>query len=77
MRESFDDYETCEVTDGSSAIHPHHLGLLMLRDISSTGHFAHAKHCVINEFDTDYLLSADDVMDNIRQLDQNIEEQLP
>jgi hypothetical protein len=40
MREAFDNYnETCEIIDGSAAIHPHNMGLLMLRGISSTGHF--------------------------------------
>jgi hypothetical protein len=35
MRQSFDDYnETCQMIDGSAAIHPHNLGLLMLRGIS-------------------------------------------
>jgi hypothetical protein len=44
MRQTFDDYnKTCEMIDGSAAIHPHHLGLLMLRGISSTGPFGQAK----------------------------------
>jgi hypothetical protein len=47
----------------SAATHPHHLGLLMLRGISSTGPFVKAKQCVINSIDTNYLLSADEVMD--------------
>jgi hypothetical protein len=34
MRHTFDEYnETCEIIDGSAAMHPHHLGLLMLRGI--------------------------------------------
>jgi hypothetical protein len=34
MRQTFDDYnETCQMVDGSVAIHPHNLGLLMLRGI--------------------------------------------
>jgi hypothetical protein len=37
MRHIFDDYnETCEIMDGSAAIHPYNL---MLGGISSTGHF--------------------------------------
>jgi hypothetical protein len=53
MRHTYDGYnETCEILDGLAAIHPHHLGLLMLRGISSTGHFGLAKQCVINAFDT-------------------------
>jgi hypothetical protein len=51
--------------DGYAAIHPHTVGLLMLRGISNTGHFGQAKHCVINALDTNYLLSADEVMANI------------
>jgi hypothetical protein len=63
MRQTFDDYnETCQMVDGSTAIHPHNLGLLMLRGISSRGPHGQAKHCVINAFDTDCLLSADEVM---------------
>jgi hypothetical protein len=43
MRKTFDDYnETCEMIDGYVAIHPHNLGLLMLRGISSTGNFGWA-----------------------------------
>jgi hypothetical protein len=69
MRQTFDDYnETCEMIDGYAAIHPHNLGLLMLRGISSTGQFGKAKQCVINAFDTNYLLSADEVMANILHL---------
>jgi hypothetical protein len=38
MRQSFDDYnETCQTIDGSAAIHPHNMGLLMLRGISRIG----------------------------------------
>jgi hypothetical protein len=34
MRQAFDDYnETCQMVDGSAAIHLHNLGLLMLRGI--------------------------------------------
>jgi hypothetical protein len=34
----------------------------MLRGISSTGPFGQAKRCVINVFDTNYMLPVDDVM---------------
>jgi hypothetical protein len=35
-RQTFDDYnETCHMIDGSAAIQPHNLGLLMLRGISN------------------------------------------
>jgi hypothetical protein len=63
--------------DGFAAVHPHNLGLLMLRGISTTGHFGKAKQCVINAIDTNYLLSADEVMANILHLAQNMDEELP
>jgi hypothetical protein len=62
MRQSFDDYnETCQMIDGSAAIHPHKMGLLMLRGISSSCQYGQAKLCAIHACDTDYLLSADEV----------------
>ena len=40
MWQSFDDYnETCQMIDGSPAIHPHNLCLLMLKGISSSGQY--------------------------------------
>jgi hypothetical protein len=53
------------------------MGLLMMRGIFSTGHFGQAKQCVINTVDTNYLLSADEVMDNILYLAQTMNEELP
>jgi hypothetical protein len=77
MRQTLDDYnETSEMIDGSSAIHPHNMGLLMMRGISSTSHYGHAKHCVINGFDTNYLMSVDEKMAIILHLAQNIDEEL-
>jgi hypothetical protein len=76
MRQMFDDYnETCQLIDGSADIHSHNLGLLMLRGISRTGPFGQAKQCVINAFDTDYLMSADKVMANILHLAHNMDEE--
>jgi hypothetical protein len=76
MRQSFDDYnETCHMIDGSAAIHPHNLGLLMLRGISITGPCGQAKQCVNNAFDTDYLLSVDEVMAIILHLAHNMDEE--
>jgi hypothetical protein len=76
MRQTFDDYnESCLMVDGSAAIHPHNLGLLMLRRTSSTGPFGQAKQCVINASDTDYLLSADEVMATILHMAHNIDEE--
>jgi hypothetical protein len=75
MRQTFDEYnEPCEMINGSAAIHRHNLGLLMLRGISITGHFGHAKQCVINAFDTNYFLPADEVMANILHLAENMDE---
>jgi hypothetical protein len=69
MRQTFDDYnEIYEIIDGSTAIHPHHLGLFMLRGISCNGPFSQAKQCVINALDNNYLLSTDEVMANILHL---------
>jgi hypothetical protein len=77
MRHAVDDYnETSQLIDGSADIHPHNLGLLMLRVISSTGPFGQAKQCVINAFDTDYLLSADEVMANILHPAHNMDEEV-
>jgi hypothetical protein len=76
MRQTFDVYnENCPLIDGSVAIHPHNFGLLMLRGISNTGPFGQAKQCVINAFDTDFMLYVDEVMANILQLAHNVDEE--
>jgi hypothetical protein len=54
---------------------PYNLNLLMLRGISSTSPFGQANQCVINSFDTDYLMSADEVMANILHLAHNMDEE--
>jgi hypothetical protein len=78
MRQNFYDYnKTCEMIDGFAPINPHNLGLLMLRGISTTCHFGHAKQYVINAFDTNYLLSAEEVMVNILHLAQNMDDDAP
>jgi hypothetical protein len=75
IRQTFGDYnETCQMVYGSAAIHPHNLGLLMLRGISSSGPHGQAKQCVINAFDTNYLLSADEVMASILHLAHNMDD---
>jgi hypothetical protein len=77
LRQTFDDYnETRELIDGSAAIHPHNPGLLILRSISSNGPSGQAKHCVINAFDTNYLVSADKVMVYILHLARNMDDDL-
>jgi hypothetical protein len=73
MRQTFDDYiDACELIDGSAAIHPHNLGLLMLRGIYSNGPFGQTKQCVIDAFDTNYLMSADEMMAIILYPAQNM-----
>jgi hypothetical protein len=62
--------------DGSAAIHPHNLGQLMMRGVSSNGPFGHAKQCVIDAFDTNYLMSAVEVMASILHLVQNMDEEV-
>jgi hypothetical protein len=77
MRRTFDDYnETFEMINGSSPVHPYIFGLLVLRGISNTGHFAHAKQCVVDAFDTNHLMSADEVMAIILHMAQNMDEEL-
>jgi hypothetical protein len=76
-RQTFDDYnETCELIDEYSTIHPHNMGMIMLRGISSNGPFGQAKQCVINAFDTNYLMSADEVMTIILHVANNMEEEV-
>jgi hypothetical protein len=48
----------------------------MLHGISSTGLFSQAKQCVINAFDTNCMLSADEVMANILHMAQNMDEEV-
>jgi hypothetical protein len=46
----------------------------MLRGIFNTGPFGHAKQCVMNAFDTDYMLSANELMANILHVAHNTDE---
>jgi hypothetical protein len=46
----------------------------MLRGISSSGPHGQAKQCVINAFDTYYLLSADEVMASILHIAHNMDD---
>jgi hypothetical protein len=69
----FQHIETCEMIGVSVVIHPHHLGLLMLPDIFCTGQFGQAGHFVINAFNTNYLMSADEEMTGILHPAQNME----
>jgi hypothetical protein len=75
MRQTFDNYnEIIEMIDGYAAILRHSVGLLMIRGISNTGHFGMAKQCVVNAFDTSYLLSADEAMARILHRAHNMDE---
>jgi hypothetical protein len=49
----------------------------MLRGVSSNGPFGEANQRVIDAFDTNYLLSADEVTANIPHLAHNMEGELP
>jgi hypothetical protein len=76
MRQTFDGYnEACHLIDGSAAIHPHSLGLLILRGISSTCPLGQAKQCVMNAVNTDYMTYADEVMASILHLAHNMDEE--
>jgi hypothetical protein len=48
----------------------------MLRGISSNGPFRHVKQCIINAFDTNYLLSAKVVLANRLHVAQNMDDDL-
>jgi hypothetical protein len=47
--------------------------MVMIRGLSSVGHYSHAKQCVINAFDTDFILSADRVMGSIIHQARNLD----
>jgi hypothetical protein len=46
----------------------------MIRGLSTVGQYGQEKQCVINAFDTDFILSADRVMESIIHLAQNLDE---
>jgi hypothetical protein len=48
----------------------------VLRGISNTDPFGQAKQCVINAFNTDYLMPADEVMANIPHLAHNMDDEV-
>jgi hypothetical protein len=77
MRQTFDDFnETCQLIDGSAAIHPQNLGFLLLRGISSTGPLGQTNQCVINAFDTAFIFSVDEVIASILHLAHNMDEKV-
>jgi hypothetical protein len=69
VKQHFDELNEClQLKDGSVVIHPHVLAVVMIRGLSNVGQYGQAKQCVINAFDTDFILSADRVMgSNIHQ----------
>jgi hypothetical protein len=48
------------------------LDVVMIRGLSNVGQYGQAKPCVINAFDTDFILSADRVMSSIIHQAQNL-----
>jgi hypothetical protein len=74
VKQYFDELNEClQLKDGSAAIHPHVLALVMIRGLSNVGQYGQAKQCVINAFDTDFILSADRVMGSIIHQAQNLD----
>jgi hypothetical protein len=73
VKQHFDDLNECmKRKDGSAAIHPHVLAMVMIRGLSNVGQYGQAKVCVINAFDTDFIMSADRVMGSIIHKAQNL-----
>jgi hypothetical protein len=74
VKEHFDELNECmQLKDGSATIHPHVLALVMIRGLSNVGQYGQAKQCVINAFDTDFIMSADKVMRSIIHHAQNLD----
>jgi hypothetical protein len=74
VKQHFDELNEClKLKDGSAAIHPLVLALVMIRGLSNVGQYGQAKQCVINAFDTDFILSADRVMGSIIHQAHNLD----
>jgi hypothetical protein len=74
VKQHFDELNEClQLKDVSAAIHPHVLALVMIRGMSNVGQYGEAKQCVINAFDTDFIMSADRVMSSIIHQAQNLD----
>jgi hypothetical protein len=74
VKHHFDELNEClQLKDGSTAINPHVLALVLIRGLSNVGHYGQAKQCVINAFDTDFIMSADKVMSSIIHQAQNLD----
>jgi hypothetical protein len=74
VKQCFDELNEClQLKEGYAAIHPHVLALVKIRGLSNVGQYGQAKKCVINAFDTDFILSADRVMGSIIHQVQNLD----
>jgi hypothetical protein len=74
VKQHFDEVnEFLQLKDGSATIHPHVLALVMIRGLSNVGQYGQAKQCVINAFDTDFIMSADRVMGSIIHQAHNLD----
>jgi hypothetical protein len=74
VKQCFDELNEClQLKDGYATIHPHVLAMAMIRGLSNVGQYGQAKQCVINAFDTDFILSADTVMGSILHQAQNLD----
>jgi hypothetical protein len=62
-----------QLKDRFAAIHPHVLALIMIRGLSNVGQYGQAKQCVINAFDTDFIISPQRVMGSIIHQAQNLD----
>jgi hypothetical protein len=73
VKQHFDELNEClQLKDGSAAIHPRVLAMVMIRGMSNVWQYGQAKQCVNNAFDTDFILSADRVMRSIIHQAQNL-----
>jgi hypothetical protein len=74
VKHHFDDLNEClHLKDGSAAILPHVLALVMIRGLSNVGQYGRAKQCNINAFESDFIQSADRVMGRITHQAQNLD----
>jgi hypothetical protein len=57
-RQHFDDLnDSLQLTDGSAAVHPHVLALVLSRGLSIIIRCGRAKQCVIYTLDTNFIMS--------------------
>jgi hypothetical protein len=66
LKQHSEDLNEClQLKDGSAAIHPHVLVHVRIRGLTDVCHYGQAKQCVINDFDTYFIMSAYKVMGSI------------